>query len=317
METRDLELLVDVARLGSFSAAARLRQLDPSSVSRTIATLEEGLGVRLFQRSTRKIALTEAGEHYLQQITPLLQDLERAGSEVRAGRSEPEGTLRVSSTAAYGEACLIPVMDAFLDRYPKLSLDCYFSDDLLDLVADRIDVSIRAAHRIKGELVATRLETFRCIAVATPEYLASAPPLTSPEQLAHHQSIGVEQLGHGKHWLFRNIEGRVVQQRVRCRYTMKPLSCVRSTCLQHRGVTALPIWLVEDDIRQGRLVNCLSDWVVGLPDFDRSMWLVYPSRNYLPNKVRVFIDFMKARRGGLAIAEPLTQTQPTPGLSEG
>ncbi len=150
MDTRDLALFAETARLGSFAAVAKLRGIDPSAVSRAIAGLETDLGLRLFQRSTRRLSLTEAGDSYLARALPLIEELARIGTEARAAHSVPSGTLRLTASVTFGQARLVPLLAGFRARHAQVGLECLFTDANLDLVAERIDLAIRLAPATEG-----------------------------------------------------------------------------------------------------------------------------------------------------------------------
>lgn len=152
-----MRMFVEVARRGSFAAAARDRDVDPSSVSRAVALLEEELGVRLFQRTTRRVALTEAGEIYLARVTALVDELDFARDEARGVSTGPVGTLRLTASVAFGNTCLVPLLPEFRERYPGVKLELLLTDTVLDLVAERVDLAIRLGRRFDADFIATKL----------------------------------------------------------------------------------------------------------------------------------------------------------------
>jgi DNA-binding transcriptional LysR family regulator len=169
-----LAIFAEVLEAGSFAAAARRRALDPSVISRVIAALEEELGFRLFQRTTRRLAPTEAGAVYFERIRGLVEDLDRARAEARdrvAGRS---GNLRVTASASFGLSCIVPTIAAFKRRYPDLSLDVRLTDNVVDLVGERIDVAFRLGPRPEGDFICARLMTTRYRVCAAPAWRATA-----------------------------------------------------------------------------------------------------------------------------------------------
>ena len=293
MDTRDLALFAETARLGSFAAVAKLRGLDPSAVSRAIAGLETDLGLRLFQRSTRRLSLTEAGDSYLARALPLIEELARIGTEARAAQSLPSGTLRLTASVTFGQARIVPLLGAFRARHPQIGLECLFTDANLDLVADRIDLAVRLAPAVEGDVVAARLMDTRYRVVASPGYLAAAAPLQRPADLDHHRVLMFMLRPFRTRWLFRDRSGQVSEQPVRGDIMLSPAGTLREAAIAGLGPALLPDWLVDGDIAAGRLVRCLPAWDATATTFDTGAWLVYPSRSFLPAKVRAMIDFLR------------------------
>jgi DNA-binding transcriptional LysR family regulator len=289
----DLTLLQDVARLGSFAAAAEVRGIDASSVSRAVAGIEAALGIRVFERTTRRLNLTEAGDQYLSRAAPLMEELERVAAEARSERARPAGLLRLTASVTFGQRCLVPLIGAFRAQYPDVALDCVFTDANVDLIADRVDLAIRLAPTIEGDLIATKLMATRYRVVAAPSYLAGAAPLQVPADLRGHRVLLFNLRAFRSRWIFAGGAG---QQEVPVAgdITLTPAGTLRDAVLAGLGPALLPDWLVDGDIAAGRLVHCLQDWRATATTFDTGAWAVYPSRSYLPAKVRAMIDFLRA-----------------------
>ncbi len=257
MNTADLSLFLDVARLGSFAAAAKARGVDPSSVSRAIAGLEADLGLRLFQRSTRRMSLTEAGEIYLTRATPPGRGV---GAHRGRGAPDPAPPLRHAAPHGLGhlrQQRLIPLLPAFRARHPEVALDCLFTDANLDLIAERIDLAIRLAPTVEGDLVVTRLMPTRYRVVASPAYLESAPPLAQPQDLALHRALLFTLRPFRTLWRFRDRAGAVTEVPVAGDITLSPAGAVREAALAHLGPALLPDWLIGADLAAGRLTDPL------------------------------------------------------------
>lgn len=293
MNRDDLALFLDVARLGSFAAVARQREMDPSSVSRAIAGLEAAIGVRLFQRSTRTLTLTEAGEQYLFRAAPLLEELDRIAAEARQMQARAAGTLRLSAAVSFGQFCIVPLLGAFRDRHPEVRLECLFTDANVDLVAERVDLAIRLGPTVEGDLVVAKLMDTAYRVVAAPGYLAGAPALAVPADLAAHRVLMLPLAAFRSRWQFRDAAGMVTEQPIGGDIVLSPATALRDAVLSGLGPALLPDWLVDGDIRAGRLTHCLPDWRVTPTTFATAAWFVYPSRAFLPLKVRVMIDFLR------------------------
>lgn len=295
MNLKDLTLIQDIARLGSFSAVARQLGSDPSSVGRLVSAIEAELGLRLFARTTRRMELTEAGALYLARIAPLIQELHRAHEEARAIQSEPRGTLRLSASATFGQHVIVPRLAAFRAAYPQVAVEGIFSDTISDLIAERIDLAIRLAPTVEGDYVVSKLMDTRYRVVASPDYLSRAPALARPEDMQEHRAILFPFRGYRSRWLFRDKEGRIADQPVAGDIVLSPAGAIRDAALAGLGPALLPDWLIGQDIARGRLKVCIAAWDVTATTFDTAAWLVYPTRSYLPAKVRVMIDYL---RGG-------------------
>jgi DNA-binding transcriptional LysR family regulator len=293
MNLTDLTLFAEAARLGSLAAVAKARGTDPSTISRKLAALEESLCVRLFQRTTRSLSLTEAGDLYLARAIPLIEELTRIGAEARETRSRPTGTLRVTASVTFGQAMILPLLPAFRAAYPDLRLECHFTDQNLDLIADRIDLAIRLAPAIEGDVVAARLMTTRYRVVASPDYLATAPKLQTPEDLAHHKLLLFTIRPFRTRWLFRDGTG-TQEVPVNGDILISPAGAILDAALSGLGVALLPNYLTDPQITTGRLIRLFPTWDVTATSFDTGAWLVYPSRSFLPAKTRAMIDFLSA-----------------------
>ena len=272
---------------------AKTRGTDPSTVSRAVAALEERLGVRLFQRTTRSLSLTEAGDIYLARALPLIEELARIGAEARATKAEPKGVLRLTASVTFGQAMILPLLPAFRAAYPDIRLECLFTDQNLDLIADRIDLAIRLAPEIGGDVIASRLMTTRYRVVASAAYLANAPSLATPEDLAAHRLLLFSIRPFRTRWLFRTAEA-TREVAVTGDIVISPAGAIRDAALAGLGVALLPNDLTDPEIAAGRLTRLLPDWAVTATSFDTGAWLVYPSRSFLPAKTRAMIDVLRA-----------------------
>jgi DNA-binding transcriptional LysR family regulator len=294
MKTEDLDLLMAVARRGSFASVAKERDMDPSSVSRTIADLEGELGIRLFQRTTRKLSLTEAGDLYLQQIEPLVHEFDRARDVAASTAGSPRGLLRMTTSETFGHVRIVPLLKEFRVRYPDLKLECLFTDANLDLVADRVDLAVRLGPTVEGNLIAAKLMDTYYRVVASPDYLHESP-LTVPQDLSHHRVLLFNIRAFRSRWIFRDAADVGIEVPIDGDVTLSPAGSLRTAALHGMGPALLPNWLVDEDIARGTLVNCFPTHRVTATTFDTGAWLVYPSRSYLPNKVRVMIDFLREK----------------------
>lgn len=294
MELDQIRLFAEVARQGSFAAAARVHRLDPSSVSRAIAALEDDLGVRLFQRSTRRVSLTEAGATFLRLSEPAIDELDRAREAARNLTEGPRGVVRVTTSLAFGSAVFTPALEELRRSHPKLSIDLVLSDDVLDLLAERIDLAVRLGPMPSEGGVISKLVNTRYFAVASPSYMAGRKPLGEPEALALHRCLRMATDGRRSIWRFKpGGRGETVEIAVDGDVTISSPLALREAAILGLGPTLLPDWLALPALRDGQLVDLLPDWLAAADSFDAGVWAVYPSRNFLPGKTRVVMDFLK------------------------
>lgn len=292
MDLDALKLFAEVARTGSFASVARAADVDPSQVSRAIAGLESELGVRLLQRTTRAMSLTEAGARYLAQITPLMEGLDRAAEEARSEDSDPVGTVRLTASVAFAQACLTPLLDRFRARFPKLVLDLVLTDRNLDLVADRIDIAIRLGPNYSADVIGTRLFRTRYHVVVAPDWLARHGPLASPAVLSDHNCLLFSFPDFRSRWLFRSGE-KIEEVPVRPALLVTNALILREAARAGHGPALLADWLIGDDLASGRLVDLFANHDVTATSFDTAAWLLYPSRAHMPARVRAVIGFLK------------------------
>ena len=288
----DLKCLADVAREGSFAAVARKRGVDPSIVSRTIASLEAELGFRVFDRTTRRLNLTEAGSIYLERSRTLVGELEAARQEAGDALTRPSGLLRITASTAFGTHWLTPRLRTFMDAYPDIAVEALLTDAVVDIAAERIDLAVRLAVRPEGELVATKLMDTRYHVVASPDYVEREGAVQQPSDLAARQCLLLTLPGYRSRWSFRR-DGASEDVAVAGRLAISSPAAIRSAALDGMGPALLADWMVQEDLRQGTLLDLLPDWEATAAAFDTAAWLLYPSRDYVPAKVRALIDFLR------------------------
>lgn len=294
MDLDDLKLALEVARRGSFAAVARDHGAEPSTVSRAVADLERSLGFRLFQRSTRRLSPTEAGMRFLDRAASSIAALEAATEEGRAVTAEPVGELRMTASVAFGVKWLLPRLAAFRAACPRVDLDLIVTDDRVDLVRDRIDLAIRLAPTIDTDVICTRLMPVRYSVYASPTYVAQYGPLDGPQALSTRDCVLFALPEYRSRWLLRRCgEDGVVSVPVRGGLAISNALSVYEAAKLGLGPAMLVDWIVADDVAEGRLIDLLPDYEASATNFDTAAWLLYPSRAYLPRKVRVMIDFLR------------------------
>ncbi|HEU0221164.1 MAG TPA: LysR family transcriptional regulator [Paracoccaceae bacterium] len=295
MLPESLSVFLEVMQRGSFAAVARARGLDPSTVSRLVAGLEADLGFRLFQRTTRRLAPTEAGELYFRRVQPLAEELARARSEALDLSDRPTGTLRVTCSVSFGQSVLVPLLPAFRARAPGLSLELLVTDAVLDLIEERVDVAIRHVEPQEASLIAAKLAPTRWHVVASPDWVAREGRPARPEDLVGCDCLRFLMRDYRDRWRFRDREGRITEVPIGGSISISAASLQRQAALDGVGPAMLSDRMVGADIAAGRLIDLFPDYDATATEFGHALWVVYPSRRYLPLKVRVFIDFLRAR----------------------
>ena len=284
---------VQTAEHGSFSAAARVLGLTPAGISKNVARLESDLGVRLFHRSTRRLALTESGERFLQQVDGPLTSLQGAMSGVRQRDEAPSGTLKVSMGQAFGRHFLVPLLDDFLARCPAVLPDWHFDNRQVDIVGEGFDAAIGGGFELTSGVVARELAPVHIIAVASPTYMTGRQFPHGPEDLASFDGImrRSSPTGRVRPWTLRAKRG--TEQTVPCRPRLifsDPEAIAQAACMG-LGVALLPMPFAFAPIARGELVRLLPGWYSDAGPLS----LYYPSRRMVPAKTRAFVDFVMER----------------------
>ena len=291
MDTDALRTVQQVAQHGSFAAVARVTGVDPSSVSRTVAGVEAALGLRLFQRSTRVLRLTEAGAVYLGRLGPLLDDLDLARDAAAEIGSAPRGRVRLTASVAFGHDVLVPVLGALRQAQPGITLELLISDQNENNVAGEVDLSILLAPAPKGDLISTRLRSTCYRVVASPDYIAAMGAPDVPEDLATRDVLRLTLPDYRTEWQFRGADAVTVP--VTGPILISNALALRAAARVGLGPALLADWLVDGDIAAERLVDLFPRHQVTATTFDTAAWLLYPSRAYLPVKVRAVIDALR------------------------
>lgn len=283
----EMSVFARAVETGSFSAAARALNLTPSAVSKQIARLEDRLGARLLNRTTRRLSLTETGQDYYRRASQILLDVSEAEHAVLSGHETPRGILRVSASIAFGQMQIAPLVPAFLGRYPEVTIDLNLSDRLIDLVEEGTDVAIRVAALTDSSLVSHKIADDRRVVCASPSYLTRYGTPQEPEDLAAHNCLIYSTVA-SEEWRFVGHGGpRGV--RVKSNFRANGGEAIRALALAGIGIARLAAFVVGPDIRAGRLVPLLSRF--SEPE-ESSIHAVYPHRRHLSPKVRGFVDFL-------------------------
>jgi DNA-binding transcriptional LysR family regulator len=285
----DLGVFARVVTARGMSAAGRELNLSPAVISKRIRRLEERLGIRLLQRTTRQIALTEAGQGFYERVTHILSSVEEAESWVTRGSETVRGNLRVSAPTTFSRLHIAPYLRKFLQRYEAATVDLVLSDSYVDIIGEGFDLAIRIAELEDSSLVARRLASNHQILCAAPCYLAKHGYPQRIADLAHHQLIAFA----GPEWRLEGPEGPV-QVRVQGPLRTNSSEVVREAVISGIGIALRSTWEIGSELKAGQLVQVLPAYMgskhVGI-------YAVYPSRRHLEQKVRAFVDFLQGIYG--------------------
>ncbi len=287
---KSLMIFMRSAQSGSFSQAARHLGMAPSAVSRAVLRLEDELGVRLLQRTTRSLTLTEDGNRFYQRCQQILNDLEEAELEVKQSQSTPLGTLRLDLSFVFGKLHIAPALLRFAAQYPQLNLNVSFNDRLIDLVEEGIDATVRIGMSSDSRLIMHHLATAHYITCASPQYLAQYGTPTTPKELLRHRCVNFiyPQTRREPNWKFEQ-DGKPIDLAVDSYLQFDNSEVILEAVIQGAGVVQFPKFIAAKAIASGNLQPILQSYTthVGLP-----IAVLYPQKRYLSAKVRVFVDFM-------------------------
>ncbi|MEH1840655.1 MAG: LysR substrate-binding domain-containing protein [Nostoc sp.] len=279
-----------VAQKLSFVEAADGLQIDPSALSRRIRRLEKRLGVRLFNRNTRRVALTEAGVLYLSHCQEVLAKLDQADAIVSHLSTEPRGLLRVTLPVVFGQRHIAPALSEFLNRYPQIDLDLSFTDRFVDVLEESIDVAIRVGQLQDSRLIVRKLASNRRVLCSSPFYLQKYGSPQTPKELEQHSCLNFSRLATGNIWHFSHQSQRIaipIKGRLRADNAEALYQAVLGGC----GIALLATYLVGDALKTGQLSTVLDDWKVPTTD----VFAVLGVGQYTPSKTQVFVDFLVER----------------------
>jgi DNA-binding transcriptional LysR family regulator len=295
-----MQAFVRVVELGSFSKAAAEAGVKVSTVSRYVAALEADLGAALFNRSTRRLHLTEIGSAFHERAARILADLADARLAATSLNARPQGLLRINIPGAFGRRHIIPHLRDFLARHPDIQVDATLTDDTVDLIASGADCAVRIGALAESSLVARRLAPQHRVLVASPDYLADHVPPARPDDLRHHDCLQFA-LQPRPAWYFLprpTQAGEPAEIPVHGRIRANDSEALLDAALAGFGIALLPSWLTGAATAAGRLVPLLPDWEARIaPGPTRAIWGVHPPKRIVPPKVRAFLDFLQERFG--------------------
>jgi len=291
MDTLDgIRTVVAVVETGSFTAASERLGISKALASKYVGEVESRLGIRLFNRSTRRLAITESGKNYYERALPLLEEFETLVDNVAEEQTSPQGLLRISMPVTFGEMSLSPLIPKFLELYPDIQVELHLSDKMIDMLEEGIDVVIRIGGVDDSNLIARQINSYPLVLCASPEYIEQNGRPTKAEELSQHHCIIDSNFRVGKQWPMLTPKGVTETIKVNSRVAANSPRSVKEIALAAGGIGLIPKFIVEDTFADGRLEELLPDH----SSLEFGLFAIYPHRQYLPRKVKCFIDFMFA-----------------------
>ena len=304
MDFQKINLFIDVVKLGSYTAVSQSRDLDPSMISKSITSLEKELGTKLFFRTTRKLSPTDAGMQFYSKVEPIMEELEKAKNFLIEKRDTPSGIIRVTSPVSFGLLFLIPFVTKFQIKFPEVQVELMITDSVVNLVDERIDVAIRFGHLEDSTFVGNKLAPLDYVPCASPGYLKKYGHPKAPQDLVKHNCLSFLFPGFADGWLFRNRKtGSEARVPINGSLRISNAIGLRDAAVLGAGISLLPGLLVGREIKRGSLIPLFTNHEVTATEFDANAWLLYSSKDFLPTKVKVFVEFLKNELGKIKYYE--------------
>lgn len=289
----DIAIFVAVVRHASFTAAAEALELSQPVVSKAVTRLEDRLGARLLNRTTRRLSLTEAGANLYRRSAQALGEIDNAELEVTQYQTEPRGLVRVSAPMSFSLLHLSPLVGEFLERYPGVNVDLQLDDRRVDLVEDGFDVALRIGRLDSSNLIARRIAPIRQVLCASPAYLKTHAAPERPEDLFEHNCLTYTYLSTPREWRFTDANGETIVVPIKGTLQSNSGIVLRDAAVANAGIAMLPTFYICEQLRSGQLQVLLPEF----PVVELSLYAVYAERRNLLPKVRAFIDFAVERFG--------------------
>jgi DNA-binding transcriptional LysR family regulator len=291
---KEMQAFVAVAESGSFVNAADALETSKAAVSRYVAQLEERLGVRLMNRTTRRLSMTDEGYAFLAHCKETLALIHDAEEEIQNKRNSPNGLIRINAPLTFGILHLAPLWGKFTALYPQVRLEVNLSDRVVDLVDEGYDLAIRVASLPSSTLISRKLASTSLVVCASPQYLKGKAKPQHPRDLKDHSVISYSYLATGDEWVFQSAEGDARSERSEVRVKTNPKihtnngDTCRSAALAHQGIILQPSFIVGADIQKGDLVALLPQFKT----IELGIYAVYPSRKLVSPRIRAMVDFL-------------------------
>ena len=290
-ELAGIRIFVQVVEEGSLSATARQNHASVSSIARQVKSLEDLLGTRLLNKTTRNQSLTEAGQIFYERAKLILEDIDRVKRDVSSFQNSVKGLLRVYLRTSAGTAVILPALPRFLERHPQLAIDVTLGDERIDLVANSIDVAVWLGHLTDSSMVARRLSASRRVVCGNPQYFKRHGRPREPADLSKHNCLVYKATHYGNIWRFSKGANRI-DIPVAGNLQTSSGSALMAAALAGLGLMVVQKWMVNSALKNGALVSVLEDYDVSPTDTDTALYAVYPHSKGLSPKARAFVDYL-------------------------
>jgi DNA-binding transcriptional LysR family regulator len=298
MNLTNLEIFSEVYRSGSFSAVARQRNVSPSAISRSVATLEKDMDALLFYRTTRQIAPTEAAIILAEQVEHQIEALRSIRSRVADAGDQVTGRLRVSASHSFGIKCLGPHLADFTDAYPNVTLDIALNDRVVDIVGERYDLAFRHGPLPDSSLIAKPVLRTRYFVCASPEWLKRNGQPKDVQEIEKLDCLTFPLPGFASVWRFKSRNGKETEVSIHGAMSANSGLILRECALDGQGIALLSDWIIGKDLAAGRLIDLFPEVTATPTNYHTAISAVYPHRNRTPKKVSAFVTFIQSRLSG-------------------
>jgi DNA-binding transcriptional LysR family regulator len=291
IDLNEVAVFTKVAEAGNFTRAAKLLGLPRATVSRKVSRLEDELGVRLLQRTTRKLSLTDAGREYYLNCSNALAEIKHANEQITESQQSPSGVLRIAAPLASQRGFMSDWITEFLLLHENITAEISLSDDMVDLIEDRIDIAFRAGKLEDSSLIARQLGETQLVLCASPDYLKGSPEIHGIKDLKHHTGILFGIGGEAKAWRLGKTRRKHIVQ-MKARVVVNSMEFAINACLKGLGIALLPVPMISDYIANNDLQLVLKDYA----SETGGLYVIYPSRHHLSATAKAFLDFVRVKK---------------------
>lgn len=270
------------------SAAAIEQSISPAAASKRLQALEDQLGVRLLTRNTRSVALTEAGHYYYSHQQRIMHEMTRIDDYVKAMRGTIKGQLKINLPMSYGKYRINPMIVSFLKKHPEIEIHCDYDDAFVDVNSGDYDIVIRVGELVDSDVVARKLEPMKAIIVVSPLYLKQHDLPCQPKDLSQHNCLLYSNLKYRDIWSFEDKNNQQLAVKVKGNFSSNNGESLLQAAVEGLGISIVPQFLLRGELENGQLISLLDDYHLSC----RNAYALFPSRQYLPEKIRVFIDYL-------------------------
>ena len=293
MNFENIAIVLDIYKTLSVKQVAKARNTSPSSVSRTLAAMEDSLGVKLFERNTRQVVATEEGEEFFKRMEPLMEQFHLATDFSKQSWESDSGMIRLTAPVSFGLSHCIPILKEFRALYPKIEIELVLSDQRIDLISEKIDVAIRFGSLQDSNFIARKLVPLNYVACASREYLKVKGNPRTPKELSGHDTLSFLIPEFTRSWKFRHRKsGKTTSIPIYSPVKISNAHCIKQAAINHMGICLLPTILLTNEIRTGKIVPLFSEYEISATNFESSVWMLYSSRTFLPKRTQKFVEFM-------------------------